>query len=101
MRVYIEENVLVIKEPKNFNLELSKDVNKNLNSHEIEFIIKRNETLGEYKIKNKIMINYCTNISMEIIFMNIENGKPSEQQQRVLNLPQRLDSRSSNKDFAL
>ena len=101
MRVYIEENVLVIKEPKNFNLELSKDVSKNLNSHEIEFIIKRNETFAEYKIKNKIMTNYCTNISMEIIFMNIENSKTSEQQQRVLNLSQRLDLRSSKKDFAL
>ena len=80
---------------------MSKDVNKNLNLHEIEFIIKRNETLTEYKIKNKIMTNYCTNISMEIIFMNTEKSKTSEQQQRVLNLSQRLDLRSSKKDFAL
>ena len=91
MRVYIEENVLVIKEPKNFNLKLSKDVNKDLNLHEIEFIIKRNENLAEYKIKNKIMTNFCPNISIEIISMNTENSKTSELHQRVLNLSLRLD----------
>ena len=33
--------------------------------------------------------------------MNTEKSKTSEQQQRVLNLSQRLDLRSSKKEFAL
>ena len=33
---------------------------------------------------------------METIFMNMENRKMNEQQKLVLNLPQRLELRSSN-----
>ena len=55
MDVHIEDNILVIREPKLFhcNFDFPKDVDKNLKD-EIEFIIKRNESLAEYKIKNEI-----------------------------------------------
>ena len=36
-----------------FNLDWSKDINENL-KHDIEFIIKSNESLAENKIKNQI-----------------------------------------------
>ena len=38
---------------------------------------------------------------METIFMNTENGKANEPHKFVLNLPQRLDLRSSDKHVAL
>ena len=45
----------VIRDPKTFcfNFDFSKDVDDNL-MHEIEFIIKSNESLGENKIKYEI-----------------------------------------------
>ena len=49
------DNMVVIREPKSFyfNFDLLKDVDKNL-KHDIEFIIKHNESLAEHKVKNKI-----------------------------------------------
>ena len=38
---------------------------------------------------------------METIFMNTESSKTNEQHKFVLNLPQRLDLKSSNKHVAL
>ena len=51
----MEENVIVIRNTKTFlfNFDQSKYVDENL-KHEIEFIIKSNESLAENKIKNKI-----------------------------------------------
>ena len=51
----MEENMIVIKDPTSFsfNSNFPKDVDENL-KFEIEFIIKSNESLAEYKIKNKI-----------------------------------------------
>ena len=48
-----EENMIVIRDPKTFcfNFDWSKDVDENL-MHEIEFIIKSNESLAENIIKN-------------------------------------------------
>ena len=50
----MEENMIVIRDPKNFDFDLDcpKDVGKD-SKHEIEFIIKINESLAENKIKNK------------------------------------------------
>ena len=47
--------MIVIRDPKNFYFDFDwpKDVGKNL-KHEIEFIIKSNESLAQYKIKNEI-----------------------------------------------
>ena len=45
--------------------------------------------------------NYCPNISMETIFMNLENSKTNEPQKFVLNLSQRIDLRSSNEHVIL
>ena len=71
--MYIEDNMLVIRESKTFdyNFGLLEDVDKNF-KHEIQFNIKRNNYLAEYEM------NYCPNISMEIIFMNTENNKTSK-----------------------
>ena len=51
----MEENMVVIREPKTFYFYFHwpKDVDKNL-KHEIEYIIKSNESLAENKIKNEI-----------------------------------------------
>ena len=48
-----------------------------------------------------ILNNYCPNISMEAVFMNMENNKAKEPRKFVLNLSQRLDLRGSNKHVAL
>ena len=51
----MEEKIIVIRDPKTFysNLDWPKYVDENL-KHEIEFIIKRNESLAENKIKSEI-----------------------------------------------
>ena len=51
----IEENMIVMRDSKFFcfDFDWSKNVNENL-KHEIEFIIKSNESLSENKIKNEI-----------------------------------------------
>ena len=51
----MEENMIVIRDPKIFcfNFDWPKDVDENL-KHEIEFIIKSNESLAKNKIKNEI-----------------------------------------------
>ena len=48
----MEENVIVIRDPKSFcfNFDFSKDVDENL-VRQIEFIIKSKESLAEKKIK--------------------------------------------------
>ena len=42
------------------------------------------------------LVDYCSNVSMETMFMNTENSKTNEPHKLLLNLSQRLDSRSSN-----
>ena len=51
----MEENMIVIRDPKTFcfNFDWLKYVDDNL-KHEIQFIIKGNKSLAENKIKNKI-----------------------------------------------
>ena len=51
----IEENIVAITERKTFNYDFDwpKNVDENL-KHEIEFIIKNNESFVEKKIKNEI-----------------------------------------------
>ena len=51
----MEENVVVTIDPKTFYFDFAwpKDVYENL-KHEIEFIIKSNESLAENKTKNEI-----------------------------------------------
>ena len=48
----MEENMVVIREPKTFyfDFDLPKNVDENL-KHEIKFIIKNNESFAEIKIK--------------------------------------------------
>ena len=50
----MEENMIVIRDPKTFYFyfDWPKEVNENL-KHEIEFIIKSNESLAENKTKNE------------------------------------------------
>ena len=51
----MKENMVVIGEPKTFYFDFDwpKNVDKNL-KHEVEFIIKSNESLDENRIKNEI-----------------------------------------------
>ena len=50
----MKENIIVIRDTKTFcfNFDWPKDDGEN-SKHEIEFIIKRNESLAENKIRNK------------------------------------------------
>ena len=99
--IIMEENMIVIRDPKTFcfNFYLPKEVDENL-KREIEFIIKRNESLAENKIKNQIE-QLLSNISMETIFINTENSKTNKPHKIVLNLSQRLDLVSSVKHVVL
>ena len=51
----MEENMIVIRDTKTFcfNFDWYKDADENL-KHEIEYIIKSNESLAKNKIKDKI-----------------------------------------------
>ena len=51
----MEENMIVIRDPKTFcfNFDWTRNVDENL-KHEIEFIIKSHESLAENKMKNEI-----------------------------------------------
>ena len=53
--IIMEKNMTVIRDPKTFcfNFDRPKDVDENL-KHDIEFIIKSNESLAENKLKSKI-----------------------------------------------
>ena len=53
--IIMDKNMIVIRDPKTFcfNFDLPKDVDENL-KHEIEFIIKSNESLAENKLKSEI-----------------------------------------------
>ena len=50
----MEKLMIIIRDPKTFcfRFDLPKDVDENL-KHEIEFIIKSNESFAENKIKNE------------------------------------------------
>ena len=51
----MEENMVAIRKPETFyfDFDLPRDINKNM-KHDIEFIIKSNESLFESKMKNQI-----------------------------------------------
>ena len=51
----MEENLIVIRDPKTFcfDFDWHKDVDENL-KHEIEFIIKSNESLADNKMTKEI-----------------------------------------------
>ena len=78
---------------------MPEDVDQSL-KHEIEFIIKSNESLAENKIKTRLN-KYFPNISMETKLMSMGNSKTNEPNEIVLNLTQRLDLRSSSKHVAV
>ena len=78
----------VTTEPKAFHFDLHTDVGINL-KHEIYSIIKYTELLAEH-------------MRMQTTFINIHKfSKPNELHKFIPNLSQRLNSRSSNKRFAL
>ena len=85
--------------PETLKFDIPKNVDKNL-KYETDFIIKHNEFLAE-QTKTAKLVHYCSNISMEMIFMNTGNSKTNEPYKFVNNLSQRLDLRSSNKHFPL
>ena len=101
MNIMTKENLIVIRYSLTFSLNFDwpKDAEENL-KHEMEFIIKSNESLAENKIKNEIeqlLLKY----KHENIFISTENSKTNEPQKFVLNLPQRLDLRSSDKHVVI
>ena len=55
MIIIIEENMILIRDPKTFcfNFDWLKYVDESL-KHEIKFVIKSNESLAENEIKNQI-----------------------------------------------
>ena len=72
----MDENVILIRDPKTFyfNFDRPKDVDENLN-HEIEFIIKSNESLAKNKIKNEI----------EQLLLKYDHGKNSYEHRKQQN----------------
>ena len=72
----MEENMIVIKDPKTFcfNFDLPKDIDKNL-KHEIEFIIKSNESLAKIVIKSE----------MEQLLLKYKHGNNSYEHGKLQN----------------
>ena len=87
------EDNKIVKDPNifYFHFDLQKDIDENL-KHEIEFIMKNKNRNWTIKLR---LNNYCQNISMETIIMNMENSKTYEPHKFALNLSQRVDLRSS------
>ena len=96
----MEENIFVTRWPKTFYFDFDwpKNVDENL-EHEIEFVIKSNESLA--KNKKMRINNYYSNVCMETIFMNMENSKTNKPHKVALNLSQSLDLKSTNKYVSL
>ena len=97
----MEENMIVIRDPKTFclNFDWPRDVHENL-KHEIEFITKSNESLADNKLKNKIqqlLLKYKHGNDIH----NTESRKMNEPHKFLLNLSQRLELKSSNKHVPL
>ena len=69
------ENMILIRDPKIFcfNFDWPKYIDESL-KHEIEFIIKSNESLADNKIKNDVE-QLLLKLSTETIFTNTENSK--------------------------
>ena len=83
----MEENIMVIRVPKNCHFDRLKDVDANL-KQEIEFIIKSNESLAENKIKNKteqLFLKYKHGNNIH----EYEHSKTNEPHKFVLNFSQR------------
>ena len=71
--VITKDNKLVIKtQSKTIYFDLSKGAS-NLD-HEVSFIIKHHEYLAEHTIRT-MLVNYCPNTIIEMIFMNTEQNK--------------------------
>ena len=72
-----EENKLVIiTEPKTISFDFLKKFDNNL-KHKIDYITKQDEYLVENAIKITLA-DYFSNITMGIIFMNLENIETKE-----------------------
>ena len=58
--IIMEGDTIVIRDAKTFcfNFDWPKDVDENF-KHEIEFIIKNNESLAEKKTRKTRLKNYC------------------------------------------
>ena len=82
-----DNKLIVTTEPKTLHFDLHIDAGINL-KNQIYSIIKYNELLAGH-------------ISMETTFVNTENSKLNEPHKFILNSPQRLNLRSSNKNVAL
>ena len=70
MTVYIGDKLVITTLPKTIHFDLSKDIAKNV-KHETDSTIEHNEFLAKHTINNK----YCSNITMETIFMNTKESK--------------------------
>ena len=80
----MEENLIVIRDPKTFDFDWLKDIDENF-KHEIEYIIKSSESLAGNKLKNKIE-QLLSKYKRGRIFMNRENSKVNGPHKFVLNL---------------
>ena len=63
--------------------------------YKIYFIIKQVNIYLNIHQKTRL-VSYCPNINLETIFMNTEKSKANKVYKFVVNLPQRLDLRTSN-----
>ena len=96
----MRDNRLVITtEPRTLNFDLPKDAGINL-KHEIYSIMKYNELLAEYTIKNEVRQLFSKYKHGNDIHEHGEQQK-NEPHKFVVNLSQRLNLRSSQKHVAL
>ena len=99
--IIMKENLILIRDPKTFYIDFdwSKNVEENL-KREIELIIKSNESLVKNETKNEIqqlLLKYKHGKDIH----ESENSKTNEPRKFVLNVSQRLDLTSSNKNVSL
>ena len=55
--------------------------------YDVDFIIKQNKFLAKQTISTRL-VDYCSNMSIEMIFMNTESNKTNEPHTFTLDLSQ-------------
>lgn len=81
-------------EPETMRFDLPTEVNSSL-QYETDSIIKHTD------FQLNILVKYFPNICIETIFKKSKNSQTNEPPKFVLNLSQRVELRSSNKQAAL
>ena len=70
--------VAIITVPETFNFDLPIKVENTLKHKNQKIIMSKNTMAFQLKLQKMRLLNYCSNISIEMKFMKVENSKTNE-----------------------